>query len=90
MRLRAENEELKEELETQSQELERKYIEQNARLKHEYEQRLDELKKVRRPSAHGGELAGRGVEVMMEADAGGRGELGRAPRRTSTSGWTRA
>lgn len=47
MRLRAENEELREELETQSQELERKYIEQNARLKHEYEQRLDELKKVR-------------------------------------------
>eukprot|EP00873_Tetraselmis_striata_P041509 jgi/Tetstr1/461773/TSEL_006861.t1 len=45
VRLRAENEELKEELETQSQELERKYIEQNARLKHEYEQRLDELKK---------------------------------------------
>jgi chromosome segregation ATPase len=45
VRLRGENEELREELETQSQDLERKYIEQNARLKHEYEQRLDELKK---------------------------------------------
>ena len=47
VRLRGENEELRQELETQAQELERKYIEQNARLKHEYEQRLDELKKVR-------------------------------------------